>query len=55
MTRNDVNFSVLVKLAAQEYMVQEIADFDALDDSEITLSAKAVRKFHNRLLFQKIR
>ncbi len=55
MTRNDVNFPVLVKLAAQEYMVQEIADFDALDDSAITVSVKAVRKFHNRLLFQKIR
>lgn len=55
MTRNDVNFSVLVKLAVQEYMEKEITDFDALDDSEISVSAKAVRKFNNRLLIQKIR
>lgn len=55
MTRNDVNFPVLVKLAVQENMEKEITDFDALDDSEITVSAKAVRKFNNRLLFQKIR
>lgn len=55
MTRNDVNFPVLVKLAVQEYMEKEITDFDALDDSEISVSAKAVRKFNNRLLIQKIR
>ncbi len=55
MTKNDKNFHILLELAARRCMEKELADFDALDISDVTVSDRTVRKVRNRILMQKIR
>lgn len=49
MTTNERNFDILMKLAVDKCMEDEIAEFDALDTSDITVTEKIRRKVMNAL------
>lgn len=55
MTKSDTNFDILMKLAVNKCMEDEIALFDSLDVSEVTVSDKTRRKVTMTLRRQSIR
>ena len=55
MTNNERNFDILMKLAVDKCMEDEIAEFDALDTSDITVSDKTRRKVMNTLRMKYLR
>ena len=54
MTRSDINFDILMKLAVNKCMEDEIALFDSLDTSDTAVSQKTRRKVMNTLRQQKL-
>ncbi len=54
MTRSDTNFDILMKLAVNKCMEDEIALFDSLDISDTAVSQKTRRKVMNTLRQQKL-
>ncbi len=55
MTNNERNFDILMKLAVDKCMEDEIAEFDALDTSDITVPEKTRRKVMNTLRMKYLR
>ncbi len=55
MTNNERNFDILMKLAVDKCMEDEIAEFDALDTSDITVTEKTRRKVMNTLRMKYLR
>ena len=55
MTNNERNFDILMKLAVDKCMEDEIAEFDALDTSDITVPEKTRRKVMNTLQMKYLR
>ena len=55
MTNNERNFDILMKLAVDRCMEDEIAEFDALDTSDITVPEKTRRKVMNTLRMKYLR
>lgn len=55
MTKSDTNFDILMKLAVNKCMEDEIALFDSLDVSEVTVSDKTRRKVTMTIRRQSIR
>lgn len=55
MTNNERNFDILMKLAVDKFMEDEIAEFDALDTSDVTVTEKTRRKVMNTLRMKYLR
>ena len=55
MTTNERNFDILMKLAVDRCMEDEIAEFDALDTSDITVTEKTRWKVMNTLRMKYLR
>jgi len=55
MVKNDASFDILMKLAVNKCMEDEIALFNSLDTSEVNVSSKTNRKIRNAIKLTSLR